>query len=90
MKDSFQFGSKVIDYKITYSDRKTLGITVTPESEVLIKAPLNAKKERIQEILNKRAPWILKQQSFFSFLSTTSYGAKICKWRNSFVFRKAV
>lgn len=65
MKDSFQFGSKVIDYKITYSDRKTLGITVTPESEVLIKAPLNAKKERIQEILYKRAPWILKQQSFF-------------------------
>lgn len=65
MKDSFQFGSKVIDYQITYSDRKTLGITVTPESEVIIQAPLEAKKERIQEILYKRAPWILKQQSFF-------------------------
>lgn len=65
MKDSFTFGSKVIDYEIRYSDRKTLGITVTPASEVLIKAPLDAKKERIQEILYKRAPWILKQQSFF-------------------------
>lgn len=65
MKDSFQFGSKVIDYQITYSDRKTLGITVTPESEVIIQAPLDAKIERIQEILYKRAPWILKQQSFF-------------------------
>ncbi|MCU0401879.1 MAG: M48 family metallopeptidase [Algoriphagus sp.] len=65
MKDSFQFGSKVIDYQIRYSDRKTLGITVTPESEVIIKAPLGANKDRIQEILLKRAPWILKQQSFF-------------------------
>lgn len=65
MKDSFQFGSKVIDYQITYSDRKTLGITVTPDSEVIIKAPKEAKNEQIQEILFKRAPWILKQQSFF-------------------------
>jgi len=65
MKDSFQFGSKVIDYQIRYSDRKTLGITVTPESEVIIKAPLDANKDRIQEILLKRALWILKQQSFF-------------------------
>lgn len=65
MKHSFQFGTKVIDYRITFSDRKTLGISVTPDSEVIIKAPKEAKNEQIQEILFKRAPWILKQQSFF-------------------------
>ncbi|SDC65313.1 hypothetical protein SAMN04488104_100364 [Algoriphagus faecimaris] len=65
MKESFQFGSKRIAYQIRYSERKTLGITVTPESEVIIQAPLNAEKERIQEILYKRAPWIMKQQSYF-------------------------
>jgi Predicted metal-dependent hydrolase len=65
MKDSISFGSKTIDYQVFYSDRKTLGITVTPELNVIIKAPLSAKKDRIKEILFRRAPWILKQQSFF-------------------------
>ncbi|NUN08647.1 MAG: M48 family metallopeptidase [Ignavibacteriaceae bacterium] len=65
MTRAFQYGSKTIDYILSYTNRKTLGITVTPELEVLIKAPLKANQEKINQILHKRAPWILKQQTFF-------------------------
>jgi hypothetical protein len=39
MTEAIQFGSKTIDFRLEYSDRKSLGITVTPEMEVLVKAP---------------------------------------------------
>jgi hypothetical protein len=65
MIESIQFGSKKIDFQIEYSDRRTLGITVTPDMDVLVKAPNDSTLFKIKEKLRKRAPWILKQQSFF-------------------------
>jgi predicted metal-dependent hydrolase len=65
MRDSIQFGSKKIIYELQYLKRKTLGITVTPEMNVLVTAPDNAQLEKIRTIVRKRAPWILKQQDFF-------------------------
>jgi hypothetical protein len=62
---SIQFGSKKIDFRIEYSDRKTLGITVTPDMDVLVKAPNDSTINKIEEKLKKKAPWIIKQQSFF-------------------------
>jgi predicted metal-dependent hydrolase len=62
---SIQFGSKTIDFRLEYSDRKTLGITVTPEMEVLVKAPANTTIEKVKEKIRKKTPWIIKQQSFF-------------------------
>lgn len=59
------YGKSVIEFNITYSDRKTLGITVNPDLSVNIKAPLNSKKEDIFKIVEKRAPWILEQKRFF-------------------------
>lgn len=63
--DVIQFGSKTIEYFLEYCNRKTLKITVTPELEVLVKAPFDAEKEKIDFILHKRAPWILKQTNYF-------------------------
>ena len=60
-----QFGSKVIDFRLEYSDRKSLGITVTPRMEVIVKAPLETSLEKVKEKLLKKAPWIIRQQSFF-------------------------
>lgn len=59
------YGKSVIEFNITYSDRKTLGITVNPDLSINIKAPLNSKKEDIFKIVEKRAPWILEQKRFF-------------------------
>jgi predicted metal-dependent hydrolase len=65
MTSHFQFGSKKIHYNLKYSERKTLGITVTPDLDVLVKAPLDTSIEKVEEKLRKRAPWIIRQQSFF-------------------------
>lgn len=65
MASYIQFGSSRIDFRLEYSSRKSLGITVTPNATVVVKAPLKASLERVQEILKKKAPWIIKQQSFF-------------------------
>jgi predicted metal-dependent hydrolase len=65
MRDNILFGSKQIDFKLEYTNRKSLGITITPESEVFVKAPVDANLEKIKDIVRKKAPWIIKQQSFF-------------------------
>jgi predicted metal-dependent hydrolase len=65
MTEAIQFGSKTIDFRLEYSDRKSLGITVTPEMEVLVKAPVNTSLEKVKEKIKKKAPWIIRQQSFF-------------------------
>lgn len=65
MTEAIQFGSKKIDFRLEYSDRKSLGITVTPEMEVLVKAPADTTIEKVKEKIRKKAPWIIKQQSFF-------------------------
>ncbi|MCK0205592.1 M48 family metallopeptidase [Ornithobacterium rhinotracheale] len=59
------YGKSIIEFSISYSDRKTLGITVNPDLSVNIKAPLNSKKEDIFKIVEKRVPWILEQKRFF-------------------------
>ena len=59
------FGSATIAYRLRYSDRRTLGIAVTPEMAVIVTAPRGAAMDKIEEKLRKRAPWILQQQRFF-------------------------
>lgn len=59
------FGSKRISYTLLYTKRKTLGITVMPDLGVVIKAPENSSLELIEAKIRKRAPWIIKQQSYF-------------------------
>jgi len=65
MTESIEFGSKQIDFHLDYSNRKSLGITVTPNLEVLVKAPIDTPIEKIKEKLRKKASWIIRQQSFF-------------------------
>ena len=64
-KQAFQFGSATIDYELQFSDRKTLGITVTPEMDVIVTAPIGTEIHKIQSRLIKRAPWIIRNISYF-------------------------
>jgi len=65
MKETIQFGSKQIDFQLEFSSRKSLGITVTPDLEVLVKAPIDTPIEKVKEMIKKKASWIIRQQSFF-------------------------
>lgn len=65
MPQSIKYGKYEIGYTVVYSDRKTMGIEVHPDQDVVVRAPVDADHEKIKEKLNKRARWILKQLRFF-------------------------
>ena len=65
MSGEIKYGTILIQYSVKFTNRKTLGITVTPEGKVLLNAPLDSSLELIESKLLKRAGWIVKQQSYF-------------------------
>jgi len=65
MKKSIQYGLQKIEFSLEFSNRKSLGIAVSPEMTVLVKAPYGASLSKIAEIFRKKAAWVLKQQSYF-------------------------
>ena len=62
---SFSFGSKEINYELSYQDRKTLGIRVYPDCKVKVIAPHDTTNEKLQSKLKEKAPWIIRQQLDF-------------------------
>ncbi len=59
------YGEKEIEFQIKYNKRKSVKISVKPDLEVEILAPLETKDEKIKEVVLKRASWILKQKEYF-------------------------
>lgn len=59
------FGSKSIDYELSFQERKTLGVKVYPDCSVKVLAPDNSSQESIDTKLRKKAPWIIRQQIDF-------------------------
>lgn len=59
------YGSKKIDYNLFSGNRKTMEIAVHPDSSVIVKAPENSDISQIENKLNKRARWILRQLKYF-------------------------
>ncbi len=60
------YGSKSIEFTITFNARKSLGIKVTPDSIVNVIAPFGTSEIDIKEKVKTKAKWILKQQAFFN------------------------
>jgi predicted metal-dependent hydrolase len=65
MRGEITYGTLSIPYTVTFSNRKTLGITVAPNGSVYLKAPVDAGIKEIEERLRKRAGWVVKQQQYF-------------------------
>lgn len=65
MKSHIQFGAARIDFKLLFTDRKSLGITVTPDSLVIAKAPAGSTLDQVKIKLKRKAPWIIRQQNYF-------------------------
>ena len=66
MANTISYGATNIKYSIERRDRKTLAIEVHPDNSVWVIAPIDAKDEEIQSRVEKKAPWIAKQQRFFN------------------------
>ncbi len=51
--------------RLIRSKRKTVGLEVTPEALLIVRAPGNLSRSEISEIVDKESLWILKKQQFF-------------------------
>ncbi len=51
-----------IEYRLVRSQRKTIGIEITPDGLVIVRAPKRASKSTINEVLRERYQWILDHQ----------------------------
>jgi predicted metal-dependent hydrolase len=59
------YGKEQVQFNVLYSARKTLGIEVYPDSNVVVKAPLGTDPAEVQKRVFKRVRWILRQQHYF-------------------------
>jgi len=72
MDHSVKYGTTVIRYSVSCSDRKTLAIEVHPDLTVRVIAPKNSSDKDIREKILKRGRWIRKHQRYFEeFLPRT-------------------
>lgn len=55
---NIQYEGEEIAYSLIQSRRKTIAIFVEPDQKVLVKAPIQASKEEIHRIVEKKAAWI--------------------------------
>jgi len=51
---------QVIDYKIVYSRRRSIGISVGPDSGVTVRAPYRTSIRRIENLVLSKSAWIRK------------------------------
>jgi predicted metal-dependent hydrolase len=58
-------GTATITYDLILSRRKTVGISVKPDSQVTVRAPIGAPLKEIDRLVQKRAAWILRHQHKF-------------------------
>lgn len=57
--------NKSHEYQLIRSKRKTFSISVTPEKEIIVKAPMNPSDEVLHEKVQNKAFWIRKQLRYF-------------------------
>jgi predicted metal-dependent hydrolase len=60
---TFTFGTSTIEYELRRSPRrvKTIEITVDPVDGVRVAAPATASLQRVDMLIRRRAPWILRR-----------------------------
>jgi hypothetical protein len=56
---TIQYGKSKIDRKLEYANRKSLGISVYPDSSVIVRAPVGSDLKNICTNVEKRASWII-------------------------------
>lgn len=65
MDRTVKYGTTIIRYSVSFSDRKTLAIEVHPDLSVRAVAPKGSSDKDIREKILKRAKWIRKHQRYF-------------------------
>lgn len=62
----FTYENVSFNYHLILENRKTIAATVYPSENLLVKAPLEASEQRIDEFLQGKFMWVLKQKRYFA------------------------
>ncbi|MBR6378701.1 MAG: M48 family metallopeptidase [Fibrobacter sp.] len=60
------YGDVEIPYSLLYRNRRTLEISVLPDSSVEVVAPIGTSMELVNQKVRKKAPWIVEKQDWFA------------------------
>lgn len=70
MEKQYQYGDKIINYKILRKVVKSITLKVTPTEEVIITAHPQVSEEYVEEVIRKRAAWIISKLSSYEEINT--------------------
>jgi len=73
MKKKFTYGTYAYEYELVREERKTLSLTVRPDLSLIIKAPIVASEERIEQFLKRKWVWLQKQVDYFGKFKRKKY-----------------
>jgi predicted metal-dependent hydrolase len=62
---SIRYGSHQIDFTVVRRERTTVEIAVEPDATVTVAVPIGASVEVVNQVVRKRAAWVLRQQRDF-------------------------
>jgi predicted metal-dependent hydrolase len=51
-----------IEFKVIYSGRRTMGISVLPDSSVVVRVPYRTSEKTISRLIGEKAGWIIKHR----------------------------
>ena len=61
-----------IEFKVIYSQRRTIGISVLPDSSVIVRVPYHTSLKTITRIVTDKYSWVLKHRDNYRRLDKTS------------------
>jgi predicted metal-dependent hydrolase len=61
-----------IEFKIIYSRRRTIGISVLPDSSVIVRVPYLTSLKTIDRLVNEKYSWVLKHRDNYRKLNNSS------------------
>jgi predicted metal-dependent hydrolase len=64
------------DYKIIFSRRRSITISISPHNGVVVRAPKSVSPERIDKFVNEKSAWIKKHLNNYSGSVRINYGKK--------------
>lgn len=65
-QEQLQVGAQTINYSLTFVPRKSVGITIRPNMQVDVRAPLSMSRQEVAEIMRQRSGWILRHLQTFA------------------------
>ena len=61
MKYSVKYGTKDIEFRIEFKNRKTMSISVEPPNNITVVAPVGTNEEEIKGVVKSKGAWIVQK-----------------------------